>query len=158
MREFKNIGEMIAHIAVMDAAVTLELRHSLKKCAVDIETNAKSEIGEYQPRVGSFAAWEPLADSTEAEKARLGFPLDAPLERTGELRDSISYQVEGLEAVIGSDSDIMVYQELGTEHIPPRAVMGPAAIHSHKFIEKTLGKAVAEGILYGSGVSLARLE
>ena len=34
--------------------------------------------------------------------------------------------VEELEAEIGSDSQIMVYQEFGTSKMPPRPVMGPA--------------------------------
>ncbi|MFD2271416.1 hypothetical protein ACFS07_10450 [Undibacterium arcticum] len=78
--------------------------------------------------------------------------------RSGKLRASISHQIHGLEAVVGSDSDIMVYQELGTEHIPPRAVLGPAAIRNKELILKTLGKAAAEGLLYGAGSSQTALE
>ena len=38
-----------------------------------------------------------------------GFTPDDPLLRTGQLRDSISHQVQGLDAVVGSTSEVMVY-------------------------------------------------
>jgi len=41
----------------------------------------------------------------------------------------------------------MVYQELGTETIPPRAVLGPAAIHNKDRIEIILGSAVIAGLI-----------
>jgi len=158
MREFAHIGEMVAHLATMAAAQTLAVHHGLKKCAERIEKTAKAEIGHYQPEVGPFAGWVELADSTKADRVAKGFTENDPLKRTGALADSISHQVGGLEAVIGSDSEIMVYQELGTSSIPPRAVLGPAAIRNKEFITKTLGHAVAEGLLYGSGTTLTALE
>lgn len=158
MREFSSIAGFIGHIAAMDAAVALELRGGLKKCAVAIEATAKAEFGMYQPEVGQFAAWDPLAASTQKERARLGYTPDDPLLRSGDLEGSVSHVVSGLEAVIGSDSDVMVYQELGTERIPPRAVLGPAAIRNKALIERTLGLAAVKGLLYGAGVTLTALE
>jgi hypothetical protein len=158
MREFTSISQMIAHLAVMDAAATLSLHHGLKKCAVAIEGTAKSEFGVYQGEVKPFPGWVPLADSTQAERVSLGFSPDDPLLRKGDLRDSVSHQVHGTEAVVGSDSDVMVWQELGTDRIPPRAVLGPAAIRNKALITRTLGHAVAEGLLYGSGTTLTLLE
>jgi len=158
MKEFTSIGQMIAHLALMDAQATLSLHRGLKKCSVAIEGTANSEFGVYQPQVGAFAAWAPLADVTQAARVSLGYTPDDPLLRSGGLRDSVSHEINGLEAVIGSDSDIMVYQELGTDKIPPRAVLGPAAIRNKALIMRTLGHAVAEGLLYGSGTTLALLE
>lgn len=158
MREFSSIAGFIGHLAAMDAAVVLELHHGLKKCAVAIEATAKAEVGVYQPEAGAFAAWSPLAASTQDERVRLGYTPDEPLLRSGGLQGSISHQVSGLEAVTGSDSDVMVYQELGTDRIPPRAVLGPAAIRNKALIEKTLGHAVAQGLLYGAGAALTALE
>lgn len=158
MKEFTSIAQMITHLAVMDAAVTLSLHHGLKKCAVAIEATANSEFGVYQGEVGAFAGWAPLADATQAARVALGYTPDDPLLRSGDLRESVSHQIDGLEAVIGSDSDIMVYQELGTDRIPPRAVLGPAAIRNKVLINRTLGHAVAEGLLYGSGTAIALLE
>jgi hypothetical protein len=158
MKQFAHIGEMIAHLAAMAAAETIALHHGLKKCAVAIEATAKSEIGTYQDAVPPFGGWVELAVSTKADRVASGFTANDPLLRTGKLRASISHQVGGLDAVIGSDSEIMVYQELGTEHIPPRAVLGPAAIRNKNLIVKTLGLAAAEGLLYGSGAMLTKLE
>jgi len=158
MREFHSIGAFVAHLAAMEAAAILEAHKGLKECAVAVERTAKTEIGTYQGEVGSFAAWAPLTDATQSERVRLGYTADDPLLRTGELRDSISHEISGLEACIGSNSDVMVFQELGTEKIPPRAVMGPAGIHNVHKIMKVLGAAVAKGLLYGSGDSLTPLE
>lgn len=158
MKEFSNIAGMIAHLAAMEAATSLALHHGLKKCAVAIEKTAKSEFGVYQGEVGAFAGWAPLADATQAARVALGYTPDDPLLRSGELQRSVTHEIDGLEAVIGSDSDIMVWQELGTDKIPPRAVLGPAAIRNKELITRTLGRAVAEGLLYGSGVSTSLLE
>jgi phage gpG-like protein len=158
MKEFSSIGGFIAHMAAMEAAVALELHRGLKKCATAIEGTAKSEFGVYQGDVGAFSAWAPLAESTQEQRKSLGYTPDDPLLRSGDLRDTVTHEVNGTEAVIGSDSDVMVYQELGTPTIPPRAVLGPAAIRNKPLIEKTLGAAVAKGLLYGSGVTLTALE
>lgn len=158
MKEFSSIAGFIGHLAAMDVAVTLELHQGLKKCAVAIETTAKSEFGSYQGEVGSFAAWDPLAPHTQQERERLGYTPDDPLLRSGALRDTVSHVISGTEAVIGSDSDVMVYQELGTPSIPPRAVLGPAAIRNKVLIGRTLGAAAVKGLLYGAGVTLTALE
>lgn len=158
MKEFHSISHFIEHTLLMDAMVVLELHHGLKKCADAVEKTAKEEIGEYQGATGQFPAWAQLAESTETEKSRLGYLTNAPLLRDGTLRDSISNEVKALEAVIGSTSDIMVYQEMGTAKIPPRPVLGPAAIRNKKKIQHILGEAVAEGLLYGSGINLLKLE
>lgn len=158
MKEFHEISEFVTHLGVMAAEEVLSLHHGLKKCAVAIDNTAKAEIGHYQPDVGSFAGWVELADATKADRSAKGFSENDPLLRSGELRDSISHEIDGLEAVIGSTSDIMVYQECGTSRIPPRAVMGPAGVKNTEFVIKTLGHAAAEGLLYGSGTTLTALE
>lgn len=158
MKEFSSIAGFIGHLATMDAAVVLELHHGLKKCAVAIDTTAKAEFGVYQAETGAFAAWAPLAQSTQEERMRLGYTPNDPLLREGGLRATVGHTVSGTEAVIGSGSDVMVHQELGTPTIPPRAVLGPAAIRNKALIEKTLGLAVAKGLLYGAGATLTALE
>ena len=157
MKEFSDIGQFIAHLATMAAAETVALHHGLEKCAVAIEKTAKSEIGYYQPQVGYFAAWDPLAPETLKHHEYMGVG-DSPLIVTGELYASLDHKTAELEAVIGSTSDIMVYQELGTEKIPPRAVLGPAAIRNESLIIKTLGQAAAEGLLYGAASSQVKLK
>lgn len=157
MKEFSSIGGMMVHLAAMAVEEVLALHNGLKKCAVAIEKTAKSEIGTYQGEVGPFAGWVELADGTKSDRVAQGFTENDPLLRSGQLRDSISREIDTLDAVIGSTSDIMVYQELGTDRIPPRAVLGPAAIRNKDLIIKTLGHAAAEGLMYGSGATLTKL-
>ena len=158
MKELHSISEFISHMAVMDVHAVLAVHEGLKKCAVAIEKAAKEEIGTYQGDAPPFGAWSELADATKEDRVRQGFTENDPLERTGELRESISHIVDGTEAAIGSDSDVMVYQELGTDKIPPRSVLGSAAVNNINLVKKTLGHAAATGLLYGSGTTVALLK
>lgn len=102
-----------------------------------IEKESKSYIGHLQD------IWPELADSTKEQKESLGYG-DAgndwqPLLRTGDMRDSIHYAVQLHDVYIGSDSDIMVYQELGTARIPPRPVLGLAMYRNKLKLEKAIG-------------------
>lgn len=137
------------HLLMAAAKERLALAAGLERVAAGIEKKAKEKIGHYQEDSGMFPGWEPLAQSTEDEKARLGYPLDAPLLRDGELRDSIKHEVHELEAVIGSESDIAVYQEFGTSTIPPRPFIGPAAFESEEKIKNVLVAATVMGIMGG---------
>lgn len=150
MKEFNSLAAFASHLLAVEAAEVLALHHGLKAVAKAIEATAKAEIGHYQLAVGPFDEWQKLDDSTEADKRRGDYPMEAPLLRTGEMRDSISHEVSGLEAVIGSDSDVMVWQELGTKTIPSRPVLGPAALLNEEKIKEILGKAAVRGLLGGA--------
>ncbi len=152
-KEFSGFGEFARHLATIDAAVQVAEHQGLKKVAQLIEDTAKAEIGHYQSAVGPFPAWAPLAESTEAQKAAKGYPPGAPLLATGEMRDNISHQVDGDEAVIGSPDDRMVYHEFGTSKMPPRPVLGPAVFSNKAKIEKIIGQAVVTGLLGGEVMS-----
>ena len=129
MRSFNSFESFAAHLAGIIAAIDAAQTTALKAAAVHVEKVAKAKIGEYQESAGPFVGWAVLAPSTLAEKERLGFsPPDNPLLRTGALRDSISHHVETFEAQIGSNSDIAVYQELGTRSMPPRSFLGATGI------------------------------
>ena len=95
-----------------------------------VQAKAKAAIGK------NHEMWPPLAESTIADKARHGFPTPKPLLRTGEMRDSIEYVVHGNEGAVGSNSEIAVYQELGTSHIPPRSFLVSSAIASEDKIHR----------------------
>lgn len=126
MKDFSSPGQFARHLAKL-AAVGHEVTHlAADKCGKVIENSAKAEIGFYQKQHGPFPAWEELADSTEADKARNGYPIEAPLLRTGAMQKSISHTTHGNDVVIGSTDKKMVYHEFGTLHIPPRPVLGPA--------------------------------
>jgi hypothetical protein len=114
-----------------------------KACKI-VQARAKKTIGTDQQ------SWPPLAPSTIAEKIRLNYPVPKPLLRTGELRDSIEYQVHGNEGCVGSDSPIAVFQELGTRRIPPRSFLVSSAIASEDRIHR-MAAAVTMAALAGHG-------
>ncbi|OND79020.1 hypothetical protein AQ938_07000 [Burkholderia pseudomallei] len=156
MREFNSLTTFAAHLIRLDGGILLRMHAGLDRVAAHIERTAKAEIGQYQPAVGPFDAWAPLAEATKDDRVRNGFPEDEPLLRTGEMRDSISRRVRGLEAEIGSTSDKLVYQELGTANaahpIPPRPVLGPAAVLAEPVIRRVLIGALVSGLLDGGSM------
>lgn len=150
--EFNSMGSLALHLLAAEALVLKEMRDGLEACAVKIEATAKTEIGHYQPAAGPFAAWADLADSTEAEKARKGYPADAPLEASGAMRESITHKTETLETVIGSTDPKMVFHEFGTMKMPARAVMGPAVFRNKEYIRRVLGQAAVRGLVGGAPI------
>lgn len=150
--EFESMGSLALHLLAAEALVLKEMRDGLEDCAVKIEETAKSEIGHYQSAVGPFAAWADLAESTEAQKARKGYPADAPLEASGAMRESITHKTESLETVIGSTDPKMVFHESGTMKTPARAVMGPAVFRNKEYIRRVLGQATVRGLVGGSRI------
>lgn len=153
MREF-DIRHALAEMLKIGVAIEHETHKALTRAAELVEHEAKAEIGHYQDAAGPLAEWAQLAPSTIAEKEALGYaPPDNPLLREGDLRDSIGHKVEthfnlsGGEAAIGSDSDIAVYQELGTGHIPPRSFLGGAAVREEEKVVEILGGGVVSGLV-----------
>lgn len=140
------------HLLAIERAIARAEQAGLEKVAKIIERDAKDQIGHYQDAAGPFPAWAELADSTKADREHNGFPPDEPLLRTGELRKSIQHEVSGSEAVVGSMLDIAAYQEFGTERIPPRPFIGPAAFKNKDKIEKILGAALVQGLTGGNQI------
>jgi hypothetical protein len=107
-----------------------------------------AEIGKHQQVVAAeligheIPEWAPLAESTIAEKERLGYvghvsPTD-PLLRTGANRDSIAVEVDpiALEEATGSNRKEFLWMEMGTDSphpIPPRPSLAIAAAGSLPF-------------------------
>jgi phage gpG-like protein len=109
-----------------------------------VQKKAKAAIGK------EHEMWAPLAESTIADKAKHGFATPKPLLRTGELRDSIQYTVNGNEGAVGSDLDRAVWQELGTSRIPPRSFLVSSAIASEDKIHR-MAAATTIAALSGFG-------
>lgn len=152
MKEFSSVLTFAEHLVAIEAGLAVTFHSALDRAARIIEKDARGQIGEYQPEAGPFPEWAELADSTEYDKAKKGYPADAPLLREGDLRDSIQHEVVGLEAVIGSQSDIAAYQEFGTPHILPRPFIGPAAFKSKEKIQEILGAALVMGLTEGEAI------
>jgi HK97 gp10 family phage protein len=158
MKKFDSLGAFGEHLAQRAAATVTVLHEGLEAVARHVEKKAVEKIGEYQEEVGPFPAWTPLAPATIDDRIAKGFSPDEPLLRTGEMRDSIKHEVDGLEAIIGSQSPIAAYQEFGTEKIPPRPFIGPAAFESKKQIEAILGIAIVTAIAGGNFTNKTTLE
>jgi len=109
-----------------------------------VQKKAKAAIGK------GHEMWAPLAESTIADKQQHGFPTPKPLLRTGEMRDSIEYTVNGLEGCVGSNDPVAVYQELGTSRIPARSFLVSSAISSEDKIHR-LAAAATIAALSGFG-------
>lgn len=152
MSEFSLLG-FIEHLAVMGAELVVEEHEALARAAELIEREAKDAVGEYQQPAGPFAAWDPLTDATKEDRVHQGFPEDEPELRTGELRDSIEHVVVGREAEIGSNSEVMEWQELGTSKMPPRSIIGGAAVRKEAEVVELIGEG-AFAVLNGGGRSL----
>jgi len=115
-----------------------------------IEAGCKMIRFEARRVIGSYDAkptWPQLAESTQRNREKKGFPANEPLLRTGDLRDSIEYQViSDHEGNVGSNLDIAVYQELGTSKMPPRPFLSTSAKKMGPEIAKMAGRATAARI------------
>jgi len=132
-------------IAFASSAIAADLEVKFHGIVKEIEETAKEEIGVYQSAVGPFDAWSPLTESTIAGRISKGYSADEPLLRSGELRDSIESEVVGLAAIVGTKSDIGLWQEVGTDRIPPRPFIGPAYVRKIDPLMEAIGAAIASG-------------
>jgi hypothetical protein len=153
MMELLELAAKLGEIALQQH----EMEHrALEKVGKLVEKRAKEKIGEYQAQAGPFIEWAELAEFTKADRIKQGFPEDEPLLRTGAMRDSIEHVVIDSEVQVGSDSDIAVYQELGTSKIPPRSFLGGAVADELPAIMDIIGDS-AVAALIGGGVAQRRL-
>lgn len=149
MKNFSSFAAFATHLQVL-AIEAKAIKHAvLEAAAEEVQETAKGMIGFYH----QDPHWPALSPEYEAEKVRAGFEPDAPLLRTGEMRESIRYvvAVDGHSAVVGSDDQKMVWHEIGTSRMPPRPVMGPAGIHSAPRVALTASKMITAW-LSGRGI------
>jgi hypothetical protein len=137
--EFKSLGAFGEHLLALHARDKIVEHEALEVACEQIEKLAKEKFGEYQAAAGQFAAWAPLADSTIDDRIAKGFTPDDPLLRSGETRDSIEHKVVGNEGHVGSDSDILMWLELGTDKMPARSTLGGAAFELAPKIAEEIG-------------------
>ena len=67
-----------------------------------------------------------------------------PWLRSGRLRDSIGYEADDSEAVVGSSDPVAVFQEIGTERDYPRPFLSSVAERDGEAIARLIGAAIAE--------------
>lgn len=152
MAEFSSMGALALHLVAAAAAEIKCLERGLDACGKRLEETMKAEIGHYQQGIGQFEAWGELAESTEEQKARNGYPAGAPLEASGKMRESFKHERHGLELIVGSTDKKMLYHEFGTLRMVPRAVVGPAVLRNREYIRRTIGRAAVEGLIGGHAI------
>jgi phage gpG-like protein len=131
MKEFSSFGTFAAHLGRLALIGEEVTHHVTEEGAKIIQKGAQAKLGEYQEYTGPFNAWAELADSTKADRVAQGFPENEPLLRTGTLHDSIEISCSGNHAVVGSNDEVALYQEVGTDRgIPPRPFLGPAGFEA----------------------------
>jgi hypothetical protein len=124
-RRFKNHNEVGPFFALLADTATVKL---------EAVATAAAEIGyrEIRAVIGRSPPLEELQDATVAEKEMHGAAHpEAPLIDTGSLEASFETKVYpvagGFIAGVGTPDPVMAYHEEGTEHIPPRPLVGEAA-------------------------------
>ncbi|WP_426607106.1 hypothetical protein [Pantoea anthophila] len=138
-----DLEQFAREMSSASASIATGLEVSFRVIVKEIEETAKEEIGIYQPAYGPFDAWAPLAESTKADRVRLGYSEDEPLLRSGELRDSIESEVVGLAAIVGTKCEIGLWQEVGTTHIPPRPFIGAAYVRKIDPLREAMGVVIS---------------
>jgi phage gpG-like protein len=132
-----NMLEAAALFAAAARRVSGAEHAGLEKAASIIEDGAKTAIGGY-----SFG-WPALQPETVARKAT----GDSPLLETGELRASITHEVEGRRAIVGATSPVAAFMEFGTSRgIPPRPFIWGSWIHHDKEAIAAVGDAIVKAI------------
>jgi HK97 gp10 family phage protein len=145
--DFKDLGSLAAHFERIAAqAATVNSGAGLEKAAALLAEKARDGIGEYHDAVGPIPAWAPLADATKADRVTQGYTEDEPLLRSGELRDSISHEVSGNTAWVGSTSELAPLHEFGTSRMPPRPIFGTALYENINEVVQEVGLAATANI------------
>ncbi|MRW88869.1 hypothetical protein GJ699_02605 [Duganella sp. FT80W] len=150
MSEF-DLASFANHLLAVEVGLMKRAETALDKSAKAIADAARAEIGYYQPAVGPYPEWPQLTPATLDQHAAAGVG-DTPLLVHGELYASISHETANGEAVAGSTSEIMVYQEFGTDKIPPRPVVGPAEFATRERVSKIMHRGLADAIAGGNAL------
>jgi phage gpG-like protein len=160
MREFGSLGALGRFLEVA-AAQALEQEATMRRAARVVEKAAKAKIRHYQDASGPFVGWGELADSTKADRVRLGYTENDPLLRSGALQAGITHAANPVLAVVGvlessPVADIAEYSELGTAKQPPRSYLGGAAADKAEKVAEIIGEGVALALV-GKAVHLGRM-
>lgn len=149
-QEFESLETFAAHLVGAAVAMKLAKHRALDTAVKLIAADARAQIGVYQPAIGAYPEWAPLAQSTEDQKATLGAPPDSPLLRFGDLKKSFRSQViSDDEAIAGSTDPTLDYHEFGTSKMPPRPVLGPALFKNLDKLKTLFGVATVDAIVSG---------
>lgn len=153
MSQVLSLREAGTRLSAMVRAMHAGERAAMQRACRLVRREARDALGQPHQGDGPFAAWPPLAPATEAQRLHEGYAPDAALLRSGALRDSIGFALTAAgdgrqEGVVGSTSEIAVYQELGTSRVPPRSFLGAAGVRLAPAVAIALARGVV-GALSG---------
>jgi HK97 gp10 family phage protein len=139
-----SLSEFTTVLRRASIAVRKAEHEAVKHGAAMVAQEAKDLIGT------EYAGWAELADSTVARKTAKGqtgrISSTDPEYATGELRDSIGSQADGLTGAAGTADHVAIFQEYGTSRMPPRSIFAAAGHRKAEEVGKVMGKMVAEAI------------
>jgi HK97 gp10 family phage protein len=141
-----GLAEFALHLKQIERDMEEASRLIIRQACVMVATEAKRVLGT------DGYNWAPLSEHTK--KTQPGMLLE-----TGAMRASIEWSTshDGLEGHVGSNSDIAVFQEMGTSRIPPRPFLAGALHHKAPEIVKMAGK-VARATIAPGGLHSPELE
>lgn len=149
MKSYKSFGALERALTAAAERMEATLQAVAVASAELVQSEAKSEFGTYQrENMGQFTPWAELSDYTKADRRQAGFPENEPLLRSGELRDSIEHSIGPLSFEVGSESPVMLWQELGITktNLPPRPVLSTALFRMTEPIRERVGWAVKRNL------------
>ena len=143
---FKSIGEFSAHLKLVPARLEANRAKALETIGENTAERAQEKMGVYQEGFPPFPEWPELAPFTKVDRVKKGFSANEPLLRTGELRATIGFGVEGDTVEVGSTHTVAPIQEFGDPvlNIPSRPFIGPAMAEEMQRKALVLVKAVGD--------------
>lgn len=141
--------EAAAKIGAAAAEIDGGMRELMTLAAERVQAEARKMIGHYQTDIQPFEDWRPLAASTVRKRVKEGYPPDEPLLREGIMREGIEITVGAFEASVGSNDPVALWQELGTERIPPRSFLGAAAVRCADEVAMLIGGGFISAMMAG---------
>jgi hypothetical protein len=139
--DISGFDGLAEHMRQAAAKVPTAIEKELDKQGLLILAEVKSKFGTYQP------GWAQLADSTQAHREKLGYTVNDPLLRSGDLRDANKAKRTDFSLFVGVEADsvtlegpggksvdaalVMGVHEFGTTdgRVPARPVYGPVLFH-----------------------------
>lgn len=131
---FGSFQQMARFMKTVDRLSDAVISEGLRLAAEAIHEKMDPMFGSYQSGAGPYPDWEPLKDSTKADRLTAGFTENEPLLRTGHLRESYQVRSGLMWAGVGSEEEYALVQEVGdpTNNLPARSTLGIAFVHAEQ--------------------------
>lgn len=142
---FNQFSKYLSNVA---PKIQSELEKTIGLCCEKVRSDIQFSMA-HTPRDSSKTYFK--NNKTIAHHPSL--PGNPPAPDTGNLRESIRYEVHGegreIYGIVGStqkDPDYAVYTEYGTSKMQPRPWLRPAMNKNNEWIRKSISKAVADSL------------